>query len=316
MKRFTMILILGLTLAACGGDAGEEMLADLGGGDDATKAPVTTAAAAEAYRNGAADGQEGAIGVNLDVTEDRKVIRQAQLQLQADDTRKAFERIVALVAARGGFVANGNVYQVEGDDDQPEVTMTLRIPASELTATMDSIKAAAAKVVSESQDAQDVTEQYVDLEAQLKNLRALEVELRALLTEVREQPEADPDKLLRVFNEISIVRGQIEQIEGQLNYLADVVALASLDISLSPTPAVLPIVEDTWEPMEVARDALRSLVGGLQDVGAWGINFALYTLPMLILTLGIPLIVGFVLYRRWRKRRPPTAPSATIPAES
>jgi hypothetical protein len=242
------------------------------------------------------------------------VIRHAQLQLEADDTREAFDRIVTLVEASGGFVATADVLPVEGEEDQPEVVMTLRVPTAELSATMSSIKGLAARVLSESQDAQDVTEQYVDLEAQLTNLQALEVELRALLTEVREQPNADPDKLLRVFNEISAVRGQIEQIQGQIEYLDDVVTMASLDVSLSPTPSVVPIVEDTWKPVEVARDALRSLVVGLQGIADWAINFGLYTLPMLILTLGPILVIGFLIYRRWRKRQPPAPPAPLGPA--
>jgi hypothetical protein len=180
---------------------------------------------------------------------------------------------------------------------------------------MNQIKDSVQKVVSESQSADDVTEQFIDLEARLTNLEALEVELRALLTEVRQQPDADPDKLLRVFNEVAAVRGQIEQIQGQLDYLENVVDLATLSIGLTPTPAVVPIVEDTWEPIEVARDALRSLVAGLQGVADWAISFALYTLPMLLILLGIPAIVGFFVYRQWRKRRPATV-STPMPTES
>ena len=52
-----------------------------------------------------------------------------------------------------------------------------------------------------------MTDQFIDLEARLTNLEALEVELRALLAEVRQQRDADPDKLLRVYNEIAGVRG-------------------------------------------------------------------------------------------------------------
>jgi hypothetical protein len=316
MKRLTTILVLAVLLAACagaGGSGAEEFRDIAGGGESGAASPATTAAAASED----VPSDEGAIGVDLDVAQDRKVIRQARLELQADDTRKAFDRIVALVEAEGGFVANANVYPVESEEDQPQVTMTLRVPASELNKVMAAIKGAVTKVLSESQDAQDVTAQYVDLEAQLTNLRALEVELRALLTEVREQPDADPDKLLRVFNEISSVRGQIEQIEGQLQYLDDVVDLATLEVGLTPTPAVVPIVEDTWEPVEVARDALRNLVTGLQTIADWGIGFALYGLPMLLLFIGPPLLIGWFVYRRWRRRRPPTAPPTTpLPAES
>jgi hypothetical protein len=312
MKRLTITAVgLVLLLAACSGEETAANLSEIGDGLAAEKA----AAAQDVDEARAATTPEGGVvELELAATEDRKVIRHAQLQLEADDTREAFDRIVTLVEASGGFVATADVLPVEGEEDQPEVVMTLRVPTAELSATMSSIKGLAARVLSESQDAQDVTEQYVDLEAQLTNLQALEVELRALLTEVREQPNADPDKLLRVFNEISAVRGQIEQIQGQIEYLDDVVTMASLDVSLSPTPSVVPIVEDTWKPVEVARDALRSLVVGLQGIADWAINFGLYTLPMLILTLGPILVIGFLIYRRWRKRQRPAPPAPLGPA--
>jgi hypothetical protein len=319
MRRLALILALGVVIAACSGsDQGASVtFADTAADQDELGerfAPEEGTATTEAAAGGGSDG--GGIGVNLEVAQDRKVIRQAQMQLEADDTRAAFDRIIALTEAAGGFVADATVHPVDGEEDQPSVTVTLRIPADELSGTMSAIKGSVQRVVSESQGAQDVSEQYIDLEARLTNLEALEIELRALLAEVRQQPEADPDKLLRVFNEISSVRGQIEQIQGQLNYLDDVVDLATLSIGLAPTPAVVPIVEDTWEPVEVARDALRSLVAGLQDVAAWAIHFALFTLPMLLLTLGVPLLVGWVGYRQWRKRRPPATPSTPTPTEA
>jgi hypothetical protein len=317
MRRFTAILALAMVLAACGAnDSGASDVTVMplsGDGEEGLyqDTPDTTSPGEEAPDS----DDRGVIGVNLDVSQDRKVIRHARLELQADNTREAFDRIVELAESAGGFISDATVNPVENEGDQPSVVMTLRIPASHLTETMTSIKGSVEEVLAESQGAQDVTDQFIDLEARLTNLTALEVELRALLAEVRQQPEADPDKLLRVFTEISNVRGEIEQIQGQLNYLEDVVSLASLEISLSPTPAVVPIVEDTWRPVEVARDALRSLVSGLQSVAEWGIHFAIFTLPMLILTLGLPLLALFMVYRQWRKRRPPVVPTP-VPTES
>ena len=312
MRRLALILAMGVAIAACngGGEAADTTFAADGLMEQG--ATETTTAAEEAPAGG---GGEGAIAVDLEVAQDRKVIRQAQLQLEADDTRAAIDRIIALGEAAGGFVADAVVHPVEGEQDQPSANITLRIPASELTEVMTAIKGSVETVISESQGAQDVTDQFIDLEARLTNLETLEVELRALLAEVRQQPEADPDKLLRVYNEISLVRGQIEEIKGQLNYLDDVVDLATLTIGLTPTPAVVPIVEDTWEPVEVARDALRNLVTGLQGLADWGIHFALFTLPMLLLVLGVPTLIGFVVYRQWKKRRPPT-PQASVPSET
>ena len=66
----------------------------------------------------------------------------------------------------------------------------------------------------------------------------------------------------------------------------------------------MPIVEDAWEPVEVARDALRSLVVALPGVADWAIHFAIYTLPMLLLLVGVPALIGLAIYRQWKKRRP------------
>ncbi len=316
MKRLAVLLALGLVLAACaaGSDDGasEKFSGSIDGGGE------TVFYEDEAGSDGDSFAREtpANLEVRLDVVADRKVIRQASLQLHASDTRAAFDEIVRLTESVGGFVANANVFPFEGEDAQPDVSMTLRIPADQLTSVMTTIKGSVDEVVAESQGAQDVTEQFVDLEARLRNLEALEVELRALLEEVRQQPDVDPEKLLTVFNELSSVRGQIEQIQGQINYLSDLTAMATLDVQVSQTPIAIPIVASAWAPAEAAKDALRSLVTALQGIADWAINFALFPLPVLLLVLGIPATVGFFVYRRFKNRRETGGPPAPAPAES
>ena len=311
MKKFALILALGLAVAACGGEdaavTSDEVSPGLDGGNAVIPQSMTTVAAATESPD------DVAYDANT-VATDRQVIHNASLELQADNTRTAFDKIVKLVEGVGGFVSSATVEPTDIETDQPVVNMVLRVPADELSGVLTEIKASVDIVLTESQNAEDVTAQFVDLEARLHNLQALETELVALLAEVRKQPEADPAKLLEVFNEVSRVRGEIEQLQGQLNYLNDVVAMATLSVYLAPTPAAVPIVEDTWAPLDVARDSLRNLVSGLQDIGEWGINFALYTLPLLLLTVAIPLLILFLLYRRWKKRRPARPePPAPIP---
>jgi hypothetical protein len=260
----TLMLVLALT--ACAGDdsSTEVTVAEAlngGGGDEAVDVEESMA------KDGATSSD-----VDLEVTEDRQVIRRASLSLHASDTRAAFDEIVGMVESAGGFVANATVSPTNGEDAQPRVVMTLRIPADDLTATMDAIKDSVDEVVSETQGAEDVTEQYIDLEARLTNLEALEVELRALLTEVRARVDADPDEILRVFNEVSSVRGQIEQLQGQINYLSDLTALATLQVEIDQTPSTAPLVAEPWSPVEATREALGSLVAGLQEVANWAIN--------------------------------------------
>jgi len=300
MKRLAALLALGLVLSACTGGN------DSGGLEEFYSAPESGGDDARLLRADSGDGESPEALTNLDikfdVVENRRVIRQANLQLHASDTRAAFDEIIRLIESVGGFVSSANVFPFEGDDAQPDVSMTLRIPADHLTAVMTTIKDSVDEVVAESQGARDVTEQFVDLEARLRNFEALEIELRALLEEVRSQPDADPVKLLTVFNELSSVRGQIEQIQGQINYLTDLTAMATLEVYVSQTPIAVPIVASAWAPAEAAKDALRSLVTALQGLADWSINFVLFTLPVLLLILGIPGAVGLYFYRRFRNR--------------
>lgn len=311
MKRLAVLLALGLVIAAC--SAGDDSGAF---GETALSGAATGTVPASIDDESFAEEAPANFDVRLDVVVDRKVIRQASLQLHASDTRATFDEIVRLTESVGGFVANANVFPFEGEDAQPDVSMTLRIPAGQLTSVMTTIKGSVDEVVAESQSAQDVTEQFVDLEARLRNLEALEVELRALLEDVRKQPDADPVKLLTVFNELSSVRGQIEQIQGQINYLSDLTAMATLDVQVSQTPIDIPIVANAWAPAEAAKDALRSLVTALQGIANWAISFALFTLPVLLLTLGIPATLGFFVYRRIKNRRGVGGPQTPAPAGS
>jgi lysozyme family protein len=307
MKRtFAFLMTLALTLAACSasdGESGPTTQADGLAGEEGALQEATPEATTS-------DGERVLVG--LDLVEGRRVIRRATLELHASDTRSTYEDIVAMVEAIGGFVADATVFPISGDDDQPRVSLTLRVPVDQLNVTMTAIKALADEIVSESQGAEDVSEQFVDLEARLTNLQTLETELRALLEEVRRQENADPEKLLRVFNEVSSVRGQIEQIQGQLDYLSDLTELATLEIQITQTPTTVPIVDEPWSPAEAVRDALRSLVSGLEAVADWAIGFALYALPMLLITIGPLALIGLIIYRRlFRKGHTTPAPIET-----
>lgn len=318
MRRAIVVIgVLGFLLAACGGSDAAETFSEIGERLNSGEAPLfyddegTVVDSIDSDDARSASGEK--LSLDIAVTTDRKVIRNVSLQLAADDTRAAYEAIAAIAEQNGGFVSAAEVSPT-GDGEQPFVRITVRVPSSNLSDALDGFRETAAEVIAESQAADDVTESFIDLEAQLANLTVLETELRALLEEVREQPDADPDKLLRVFTEISNTRSQIEQIQGQLNYLTDAVDLATVTMSIEPTPAAVPIVEEGWAPINTVRDASRELVSGLQSLLDTVITFVIAVLPMLLIAVGLPGLVLFALYRVWRSRRritpPPAAPLA------
>ncbi|MEX1038960.1 MAG: DUF4349 domain-containing protein [Acidimicrobiia bacterium] len=319
MRRVIVAIgIMGLVLTACGGEDVAETFSEIGSGLNGGEAPAfydgETVDTADTDEARSISGEK--LIFDIAVTADRKVIRNVTLQLAADDTRATYEAIAAIAEQNGGFVAAAEV-SPSGDGEQPYVTVTVRVPTSNMSAALAEFRDAAEEVLSESQGAEDVTENFIDLEAQLANLTLLETELRSLLEEVRAQDDADPDKLLRVFTEISNTRSRIEQIQGQLNYLNDAVDLATVSMTIEPTPAAVPIVEAEWAPVDTVRDASRDLVSGLQGLLDNAITFVIAILPLLLIVLGLPALALYALYRLWRSRhRPPTASGPPAPLAS
>jgi hypothetical protein len=301
-RALSMALTVTLALAACsfGGDAADRV----SGGEDGGAVPV---AAEQEQRYADESG-----GGDLVLPSDRLVIRTAELALRASDTRETYDRITALVEAAGGYVAQADI-QPSQDDTPPVILMVVRVPAEGLGSAIAAIRATADEVVSESISSQDVTEEFIDIDARLRNLRSLEAELVALLGTVRVQPDASPEELLRVYQEIANTRGEIEQLEGRREALGRLVALSTVTVSILPAPAAVPIVAEEWRPDEIARDAVRALVSALQAIAAGLIWAAIYVLPVLVLA-GIPLLaVGWWWRRRARRRSamspPPPPPS-------
>ena len=303
MKRATLSLVaLCLLLVGCGANTQAAFTDELG--VIQTAAPNTTAPPA------AEEGDQGAAGIPA--VDNRQVIYDGSIQLQAADTRDTFDRIVLLVETSGGFLAASQVGEAI-QEEQPVINFTIRVPTDQLTATLAGIRDLADRVVTESLQSQDVTDQFVDIEAQLRNLYALEEELLVLLSELRDNPNADPGKLLQVFDQIRITRGEIEQLEGRKQLLTDLVSLATISISISPLPAAIPIVPEDpiWEPAVQAREALRSLVEDLQAIGSFAIRFVLYNLPILILLAGPFVWLAWFLYRRVKRTNVTTPPAPT-----
>lgn len=229
---------------------------------------------------------------------DRLIIRTANLSLTVKDAEAALETVKGTAAAMGGFVSNSQTVRI--NKDQVQVTVTVRVPADRFDETLRQIKQNGIRVNSEQIGGQDVTEEYTDLGARLRNLEATEKELLALMTTVREKTQRAED-ILAVQRELNNVRMQIEQLKGRMQYLERSTALATLTLSLVPDSLQAPVAPEVWDPALVARDALRSLVTTLQGVVSVAIFLGIYALPLLLL-VAMPLLVVYRLVRRPRRK--------------
>lgn len=160
---------------------------------------------------------------------DAKVIRNGSLTLVVASPTNALEDIQQIIAGiPGAFIATADVRQA--GDLQPTV-LTLRVPAVAFDQAMAALRGLAKEVLAEQVTARDVTEEYSDLDARLRNLRAAETQLLALVEQA-----ANVEDLLKVEKRLAEVRGEIEQLQGRLNVLENRIALATIHVLLHAPP--------------------------------------------------------------------------------
>lgn len=226
----------------------------------------------------------------------RVIIYTGDISLVVRDTREAASAIAELAAAQGGYVAGSNIYQ---SDDVPRGSITIRIPAELYQDTLAKLRALAIRVERESSNTQDVTEEFTDLQARKENLEVTEEALQELLKE-RQRVGSTAD-ILEVYRELTNIRGQIEQIEGRLRYLATQSALSTITINLIPDVLYQPISVAGWQPQGVAKEALQALVVTLQGLGNVAIWLLVFGVPVLLVIL-VPLVLAVWVIRWWWRR--------------
>lgn len=227
----------------------------------------------------------------------RMIVRSAQMRIVVGDTTKTVDAVTKAVEAMGGFVAGSNIWR---EGELMRATLTLRVPSEKLTTVLASVRGLARRVDNETIASQDVSQEYVDLASQVRNLEATEVELRELLTVAR-QNSRKAAEVLEVHQQLTLIRGQIEQTRGRMRYLSEVASLASITLEVVPDAIAQPVVERGWQPVVIVKDAIRALVGSLQAIATVGIWVLLYVVPVFGM-LALAIVALWKIARRFRAR--------------
>jgi hypothetical protein len=225
----------------------------------------------------------------------RMIIRTANMKILVDDTAKAVDAVTQAVEGAGGYVSGSHIWR---DGELLRATLTLRMPGDKLTSTLAAIRGLAKRVENETISSEDASQEYVDLESQLRNLEATEVELRELMTAIRKNAKK-AQEVLEMSQQLSAIRSQIEQIKGRMRYISQVAAMSTVTLEVAPDLIQQPVVEPGWQPVVIVKDASRALVGVLQSVATTAIWFVIYVLPI----LGMLLLVLFFAWKVIRRQR-------------
>lgn len=289
MKQLIFVLIaLILVLSGC---AGQAPAADQGA------RPVEAPAAAQPEVQNSATGATTANVPDQQVLDARMIVYNGNMTLIVKDTDATAREIETLAKSLEGYVANANSFR---DQDGIMIyNITMRVPAAQFDAARAALRGLAVRVDNESVNTDDVTDQYYDLDARLKTLKATEQQLLDLLTETRERGGKVED-IMSIYRELVSVQSEIESLQGQLNRLDKTVALSTLTLNVQPDSLATPL-STGWRPLETLKNSFGALISVLRGLVDFFIYLVVVVLPVLLI-LAIPVVV-VVLVIRWLVRR-------------
>ena len=241
------------------------------------------AAAPEAMRS-ATTADAAASGTVADTSAqalDRMVIRTAQLTVEVSNMEQALAQARQIASRGGGIVSASNTHiEKVNDQDRMVADLTLQVRSDAADAAMSDLRALG-KVTTEASGSQDVTEEYVDLGSNLRNLQASESAILKLMDKATQIQD-----VLQLQRELTNVRGQIERIQGRKTYLERRSDMATITLSLRLPPLVdasaQPLTGGAWDPIRVAQrgwQASLTLLRGFAEVLIVVVAFSWWLIP-------------------------------------
>ncbi len=220
---------------------------------------------------------------------ERYLIKTASVTLEVKQTKDAIERMTQLIKEHKGYVSDLQEWTDELGNQS--ATVTFRVPASRFEDALNAVKALG-KALNVQVNSEDVTEEYVDIDAQLRNLKRTEERLLGHLSRTGRLADT-----LAIERELSRVRKEIERLEGRLRFLSHRVMYCTLSVTLRQSARTQPLVPpESFSTGKVASDAVRALVAFAQSLWSvliWVAVWAVVWLPI--------AAIGWVGYRRWRR---------------
>jgi SOS-response transcriptional repressor LexA len=233
---------------------------------------------------------------------ERKIIRNAELTIELDSPEEAQRRIAAIAEKHGGFVVTSESRQNEGDQQaapRTSVNVIARVPAARFADAVEEIQQVGGHVLHRKITGQDVTEEFIDLEARLRAKRALESQFLEIMKRAQKVSDA-----LEVQTQLAEVRGEIERLEGRRRFLENQAALSTITVTLqTPAPIIAATTGGFWHSIKLAfgdgLDTAAEIVLGI-------IRFVIVMIPVVALIL-LPLWFAVRWLRKrveWLKRTP------------
>lgn len=235
----------------------------------------------------------------------RKVIKNAEIHLEAAEPDAAQRKIGEIAEANGGYVVESQQSMSDVTANvRDSVSITVRVPSERFTEAVDAIRGSADRLLVESEKGEDVTEEFVDLKARLRAKRALESQF----LEIMKQADTVEDAL-NVQTQLSNVRSDIEKIEGRMRFLESQSAFSTIKANIQ-TPAMF-----TANSVGIGYRLTDSAGRGMDAA----LNFTLNLMTFIIGAIPFTLFVGmpiFLIGRAiWKRQKAPATTAEIVKEE-
>jgi hypothetical protein len=298
MKLLSAALLATLALNGCAKKSSDGRVAASALAEASPAAPPAGAAT-----QSAADHKPGATPIKH--VDTRKVIRTGRIERLVASVDASRDKLDALVQSAGGYIDST---QVEQHGTSSTATIVIRIPADAFGTLLPTLHQIG-EVTAESTNAADITDQFVDTEAQLASAQQLEKRLLEIAT----AKNGTLEQILTVEKELARVRGEIESYQGHLKQWNDQVSLSTLTISMAQKSVAVAIAPPPPPATLGSKtsQSFKSSIDSLRDVASWLLISFVALVPWLLFL--VPGALGVRRIMR-RYRRIPVAVATIAPA--
>ena len=216
---------------------------------------------------------------------DRKIVKTAELGVTSKDVRGEAAAAQQVATRFGGTVISSQTYR---SDKAVYADLILSVPSEHFQEALDDLRGIGDKVTTDTVSGQDVTEEYVDLQSRERNLLAAEQSLLDLYNRADDVQDA-----LTIQRELTAVRGQIEQVQGRMQYLKQSSDMSRISLNIQPVTSP-PTPPPAWDPALVVARSWNASLTVLQ---------ALTAAILSTLVFGWWIIPPLALVAWWLRRR-------------
>ena len=312
---FVLFLVSAFVLVGCGGAASEAPVEEYAAEEapaaeepmmeDIVVEPAPQAPSAEGAEVNLSGQGSGTIDVAAAAQRsNRKIIKNAEIKLMVEDSDIAIDRATQIVSDVGAYIISSRIwYQSYAGDNYKYATITMGVPVDQFETAIRRLRGISIQVIDENASGEDVTDQFVDLQSQVDNLIATRDRIRTFLDQSTSVEES-----LRVSQELSVIEGQIEEIQGRMNYLADRSAYSTITVTIepelpeiivpTPTPTAPPPTPEPWNPAKTLERSKKTLTVTYQGFFELAIWLLIVVLPI----FGPPVFVIWLIWKFFTKK--------------